>query len=201
MSSAPTIGFAFDFTNAASLLAFRPTCALADELGIDVDWLPFPTEVRMTASARGDESVGDRHARVRAAYFARDTARYAAWQGIEVNRSADGVDSSLACAGCLWANRGGVARPYVERVLFEFWAGRVEIEDRDALTAVLDDVGATGFDDFDFAGDLAAHKTEISARGVFNVPTYLADNQLFTGREHLPMIRWLLTGSEGPGPL
>ena len=37
-------------------------------------------------------------------------------------------------------------------------------------------------------------------RGIYNVPTYLVDGQQFTGRQHLPMIRWL-TGSEGRGPL
>ena len=195
------IGFAFDFTNAASLLAVRPTCALADELGFEVDWLPFPTEIHDAAPAGNGETVGERHSRVRAAYFAADIARYAKWQGIDIQRDATGVDSALACGGCLWANRAGVARRYVEHVLFEFWAGRLDIEARDVLATVLSNLGAPGFEDYDFESDLAAHKDAVAARGVFNVPTYLADSQLFTGREHLPMIRWLLTGSEGPGPL
>lgn len=30
---------------------------------------------------------------------------------------------------------------------------------------------------------------------------YVVDGQHFVGRQHLPMIRWLLCGSEGLGPL
>lgn len=194
------IAFAFDFTNAASLLAFKPTYALADELGVDVELLPFPTEVRETPPNGSDETVGARHARVRTAYVAADTARYARWQGLELNRDATGVDSTVACAGCLWAGRVGAARDYATRVLAEFWAGRLEL-DPEPLADVLDDLGAPGFLGYDHGRDLEEHKAEVASRGVYNVPTYVVDGQHFVGRQHLPMIRWLLGGSEGPGPL
>ena len=196
------IGFAFDYTDVASLLAFEPTCALADELHVQVEWLPFPGAVRTPPRpVAGDETVGQRHTRVRAGYFARDAARYAAWRGIELNRDADGVDSTLACAGGLWAARHGVARDYTRHVLTEFWAGRLDIEDAGALAAVLDRHDAPGFGRFDCAAPLAAHRAATAARGVFNVPAYLVDEEIFVGRGHLPMIRWLLNGRAGPGPL
>lgn len=196
------IGFAFDYTNVASLLAFESTCALADELGVEVEWLPFPSAVRTpTKPVGGEETVSERHARVRAEYFARDTARYAAWRGIELNRDADGVDSTLACAGGMWAARHGVARAYNRHVLTEFWAGRLDIEDPGALAAVLDRLDAPGFQRFDFAGPLAEHRTATAARGLFNVPAYLVGDEIFVGRAHLPMVRWLLNGHVGPGPL
>lgn len=196
------IGFAFDYTNVASLLAFDPTCALADELGVEIQWLPFPSGVRSPSKPLGgEESVSERHTRVRAEYFARDTARYAAWRGIELNRDADGVDSSLACAGGLWATRHGVARDYNRHVLTEFWAGRLDIEDPEALAAVLDRQDAPGFESFDFVGPLAEHRAAVAARGAFNVPAYLVEDEIFVGRAHLPMIRWILQGRDGPGPL
>ena len=145
--------------------------------------------------------MGQRHTRVRAEYFAKETARYAKWQGIELNRDADGVDSTLACAGGLWAQRHGVAGAYNHRVLTEFWAGRLDIEDRDAVTGVLDEVGAPGFERFEFHEMLTAHQASVAARGIFMLPTYLVEDQVFVGRAHLPMIRWLLTGRAGPGPL
>ena len=102
------IGFAFDYANVASLLALKPTCALADELGIAIEWLPFGTLVRdVPESVAKSESVGQRHTRVRAEYFAKEAALYARWQGIELNRASDGVDSTLACAGGLSAGRHG----------------------------------------------------------------------------------------------
>ena len=187
---------AFDFTSAASLLAFKPACALADELGVAIDWLPFGTQARATPPPKPNETVGERHLRVRAEYVARDTARYARVQGIELNRDAEGVDSALARAGCLWANRHGVGRAYVERVLLQFWAARLDIEDSRAIAAVLAELAAPTFDDHAAAraaAELAAHQTALQERGVFNVPTFLVADQHFVGRQHLPMIRSLLT--------
>ncbi len=199
MAPAP-IELVFDFTSTASLLALKPAGALADELGIAIDWLPFPTHARATPPATQNETVAERHQRVRAEYVARDTARYAQAQGIALNRDAEGVDSTLACAGCLWANRHGVGRAYVERVLLPFWAARLDIEDAEAIASVLAELGAPAFDGHD-ARELAAHTAALEERGVFNVPTFLVADQLFVGRQHLPMIRWLLTGQEGAGPL
>lgn len=187
------LAFAFDFTSTASLLAFKPTCQLADELGVDIDWLPLPTESRAQPKARPDESIGERHARVRAEYAAMDFARYAKVQGLEVKRDAAGVDSRLACAGCLQARRANVGRGYVERLLFAFWAGRLDIESPAAIASVLADLGANGLDGMDVDGELQAHRASLEARGVFNVPTYLVADQVFIGRQHLPMIRALLS--------
>lgn len=197
------IGFAFDYTSTASLLAFKPTCALADELEVPIEWLPVPGNARPAAiaSTPGDESVSERHSRVRAEYVAMDVARYARWQGIEINRDAAGVGSDLACAGGLWADRHGIARAYHERVITEFWADCLDIEDLAVLKSVLDELGAPGFDDYDFEGPLAAHKASVEDRGVHTLPAYLVEEQVFVGRAHLPMIRWMLQGRDGPGPL
>lgn len=197
------IGFAFDYISTASLLAFKPTCALADELDVSIEWLPVPGDGRLApvGANAGDESVSERHSRVRAEYVAMDVARYARWQGIEINRDAAGVDSALACAGGLWADRHGVARAYHQHVLTEFWADRLDIEYGASLKSVLDQLGAPGFDDRDCEARLSAHKAAVEDRGVHTLPTYLVEEQVFVGRAHLPMIRWRLRGRDGPGPL
>lgn len=41
---------------------------------------------------------------------------------------------------------------------------------------------------------------ELDAVGAVTAPTYLACGQVFQGRQHLPMIRWLLDGKVGPIP-
>jgi hypothetical protein len=38
-------------------------------------------------------------------------------------------------------------------------------------------------------------------RGVSGVPCYLVEDEVFLGRQHLPMIRWILGGRRGPGPI
>lgn len=186
------VGFVFDFVSIASLLAFAPTCALADEANVAVDWLPFPSPPR-PASRRGNgETVAERHRRVRNAYFANDNARYARWQGIAVRREGAGVDAALVHAACLWANRYGAGRAFLERAWPAFWANELNVESRTEVAEALAGVGAPGFDESAASGLLSEHAAYLAERGVFAAPTYLLRGDLFLGRAHLPMIRTLL---------
>jgi hypothetical protein len=36
--------------------------------------------------------------------------------------------------------------------------------------------------------------------GVYGVPTYLVEDEMWFGREHLPRVAWILGGREGPAP-
>ena len=40
----------------------------------------------------------------------------------------------------------------------------------------------------------------VFAAGIFGVPGYVVAGEYFWGREHLPMVRWLLLGRQGPAP-
>ena len=196
------IDFAFDFASSASLLALKPTLALADELGVDIAFHPFPTDApRGAPTESATESVAERHTRVRAEYHAKDFARYAKMQGLEVNRAPTAADTKLASIACLQARRQGVAKAFVERVFRDFWAGRLDIEDGAAVAEVLAEVGDGTFDAESLEAEYDAERQALAERGVHAVPAYLVADQLFIGRQHLPMIRWLLSGSEGPGPL
>ena len=196
------IEFAFDFASSASLLALKPTQTLAEELGVEIAWRPFPTDApRAVPQQSAEESVAERHARVRAEYHAKDFARYAKVQGIEVRRAATAADTTLASIACLQARRHGVEGAFVAHVFREFWAGRLNIEEREAVAEALAEVGGGVLDAEPLRAEYDAERQALAERGVYAVPTYLVAEQLFTGRQHLPMIRWLLSGEEGPGPL
>lgn len=187
------VGFVFDFASLASLLAFQPTCALADEANVAVDWLPFSSPPR--PAVRGD-TAGARHRRVRTAYFAADNARYARWQGISVRRDSAGVDAALVHAGCLWANRCDAGRAFLERTWPAFWANELDIETPEVVAEALAAVGAAGFDEAVAHGMLREHGARLAEQGVFTAPSYLLGDELFLGRAHLPLIRTLLSTHE-----
>ena len=195
------IDFVFDFTSVDCWLAFVPTCRLADELQVPVNWLPMCVPAKVVPDAKENESVPERHARVRAEYMASENARYAGRLGVPLKRTGAGVDSWLAAAATIRATEQGVGREFVERVFRGFWEGELDIESAAAVTGILDELGAAGFDLDGGARRLGELREELAERGVFGIPTYLVEGQMFMGREHLPMIRWLLTGQEGPGPL
>src|SRR5258708_32919288 len=127
-----------DIKSPQAYLAIGPTCALADEIGIAIDWLPLVVTPSKTSTApsSGDDR-GARHRRFRADYLDRDIARYAADRGLSIGGRQRRTDSTLAAIGLLWVQRQGPsrARAYVERVFERYWQEALDIEDQRSIRA------------------------------------------------------------------
>jgi 2-hydroxychromene-2-carboxylate isomerase len=187
-----------DFKSPQAYLAVAPTSAMADELGISVDWLPLvlsPGAIPPTGNDRAS-----RHRRIRADYLDRDVARYADARGREIRGFQRHSDSTLAAMGLLWAKRqsASLARAYVERVFERYGRETLNIEDERAIGALLAEIGAdtAGFESFakdEGRAELARIHSELREKGAFEVPTYLVNGEIFLGRQHLPVIRSMLS--------
>jgi 2-hydroxychromene-2-carboxylate isomerase len=186
-----------DFRSPQAYLAVAPTCALADELGIAIDWRPLAAAPsKASAAPTSGDDRGARHRRYRADYLERDVARYAADRGLAIGRLDRRKDSTLVAVGLLWAERQrpSVARAYVERVFERSGKGELDIEDESSIRALLTEIGApvSGFEAFvkgEGRDQLARIQSELRDRGVFEVPTYILNDDLFLGRQHLPLLR------------
>jgi 2-hydroxychromene-2-carboxylate isomerase len=128
-----------------------------------------------------------------------DFRRQAKKRGLTILGARKIWDSSLAGIGMLWAKRQGptALRAYHDRVFERFWKRELDIEDPAALAALLAEPGVptAAWDGF-LAGEgrreLDGIREAAEAAGVFGVPTYVLDGELFWGREHLPDLRELL---------
>jgi 2-hydroxychromene-2-carboxylate isomerase len=96
----------------------------------------------------------------------------------------------------LWAKRQGKRqfRAYHDRVFERFWRRELDIEDPEAIAAVLSEVHAdrTGFRSYLAGAGRIEHDTvreSAEAAGVFGVPSFIVEGELFWGREHLAEIR------------
>jgi 2-hydroxychromene-2-carboxylate isomerase len=93
----------------------------------------------------------------------------------------------------LWAKRQGKRqfRAYHDRVFERFWRRELDIEDPEAIAAVLSE-GRNGFDGF-LAGagrmELDTIRESAEAAGVFGAPSFIVEGELFWGCEHLADIR------------
>jgi 2-hydroxychromene-2-carboxylate isomerase len=140
--------------------------------------------------------------RVRYSYM--DCRRQARKRGLVILGTRKIWDSSLAAIGMLWAKRQGESqlRAYHDRIFERFWRRALDIEDPTAIAAVLSEVDAdtTGFRDY-LAGqgriEHDAIQKSAEAAGVFGVPSFIVDGELFWGREHLAEIREKLRPSAG----
>jgi 2-hydroxychromene-2-carboxylate isomerase len=192
-----------DFKSPQAYLAIRPTCALADELGMTIDWQPLivpPSKTQSSPPAADDR--GARHRRFRTDYLERDVYRYASDRGLVIGGLDRRTDSTLAAIGLLWTRRRGpsLARAYVERVFERYWRETLDIEDERSIRAVLTEMEApiSGFETFvkgEGCAELARIQTELRDKGVFEVPTYLLNDDTYLGRQHLPLIRSILSAS------
>jgi 2-hydroxychromene-2-carboxylate isomerase len=193
-----------DYKSPYAYLANGPIFQLAQELSVTLDWKPYVLDIpKFLGSARVDAAGNvleqDRNAhqwrRVRYSYM--DCRRQARKQGLTIRGPQKIWDSNLAAAGMLWARKSGEAvfRLYHETVFERFWRRELDIESVPAIAAVLDEAGAFGFADWADQGraEVVNIAAEAEAQGVFGVPSFIVNNELFWGREHLPDIRAMLT--------
>ncbi len=198
-----------DVKSASSYLALRPTQELARDLGISVAWRPYV----MTGSAYAvytgaagsgplPDDVAKRHAMVRARYIIADQDRYAKRQGLTLIRPSGPVDSDLFAIGLLWANKqpAPFSERYVETVFERFWSGELDVESIDDLASIIQelDEDAEGFTLYAMnagADDLEDNQRALDEINIIDTPTYLVADDIFIGRQHLPLIKWHLTQS------
>jgi len=179
---------------------------LERDLDVKIEWLPYVLDIpSYLGSARVDadgtvlEENRNAHQWRRVRYSYMDCRRQARKRGLVIRGPQKIFNSALAGAGMLYAQRAGnaVFRRYHDMVFERFWQRELDIEDVAALSIVLAEAGADGSG---FAAqasvlieDVAAISRSAEATGVFGVPSYVLDGELFWGREHLPDIRAMLS--------
>src|SRR5258707_2814481 len=157
-STAPLIVY-IDYKSPYAYLAIDPTYALAEELGIEVDWRPFTLDIpsylgSARLSTEGKVVENDRTpgqwTRVKYAYH--DVRRYASLRGVIVRGTVKVWDTSLAGIGMLWAKEQGKAilRTYTSLMYERFWKRELNVEDVEVVEQVLGEAGAqtAGFRDY-----------------------------------------------------
>ena len=166
---------------------------------------PRHPELSRVGSARLDEQGRvveenrNAHQWRRVKYSYMDCRRQARKRGLTIRGPQKIWESTLAAAGLLYAKRQGAAvlRRYSDVVFERFWKRELDIEDPAVIAAVLTEASAdTAKLGAYLAGEGPREVDRISRAaeesGVFGVPTFVVDGELFWGREHLPDIREML---------
>jgi 2-hydroxychromene-2-carboxylate isomerase len=194
-----------DYKSPYAYLAKDLTYALERDLAVHVEWLPYVLDIpaylgsaRVDAEGRVLEENRNAHQWRRVRYSYMDCRRQARKRGLVIRGPQKIWDSTLAAAGMLFAKQAGdaVFRRYHDSVFERFWKRELNIEDAAVIGSILAEAGA---DTALFARQAPALRNEVSAisraaeeRGVFGVPSFIVDGELFWGSEHLPDIRAIL---------
>jgi 2-hydroxychromene-2-carboxylate isomerase len=194
-----------DYKSPYAYLAKDLTYALARDLAVHIEWLPYVLDIpaylgsaRVDADGRVLEENRNAHQWRRVRYSYMDCRRQARKRGLVIRGPQKIWDSTLASAGMLFAKRAGdaVFRRYHDTVFERFWKRELDIEDVTLISGLLAEAGA---DAAAFARQAPALRDEVATisraaeeRGVFGVPSFIVDDELFWGSEHLPDIRAML---------
>ena len=211
-SGAPLIVYV-DIKSPYAFVAIRPTLALEGELGVQFDWRPLTLDIpSYLGSARksGGKVVESNRtpASWRAVKYAyRDARRYAERQGYILKGTEKIWNSSIANIGILWVIRRDRRKlpAYFEAVYPAFWRRELDIED---VAVVEECIRAAGVDPLGFEAWLQEEgrelhdglQAQLHPAGIYGVPTYVFESEILFGREHLPYIRWALSGRVGAAP-
>lgn len=212
-SDAPLIVYV-DVKSPYAFVAIRPILALEKELGIDFDWRPLtldiPSYLGSAEKKKGKVVASEGRSQktwnaIRYSY--RDARRYAERQGLMLKGTEKIWDSSIANIGILWVMQNARDRlgAYLEAVYPSFWRRELDIEDVVVVEACLEAAGVKsgGFAEFVSGEGRAAHdalQAQFHPSGIYGVPTFVIDGEILFGREHIPWIRWKLSGSNGDAP-
>lgn len=197
--AARTVTLYIDYKSPYAYLAKDPAWELEQEFDVRVDWLPYTLDI---PAFLGTVEGRNAHQWRRIRYSYMDARRLANRRGVTVRGPQKIFDSSIAAIGMLYAQRHDVFRKYNDLVFERFWKRALDIEDREAIRAVLSEAGASAADFFDFlaADGRRAHDRicrQAEEIGVFGVPTFVIEGEIFWGGDRLWMVREKL-GAQPP---
>jgi 2-hydroxychromene-2-carboxylate isomerase len=181
-----------DFRSPFSFLAKDEAFALEKEFAINLQWRPFHVDLEGayggTVEQRPD--IGWRKVR----YLYMDARRLANRRGLIVRGTVKIFDPTVAHAAMLYALDRGVFRAFHDRAGERFWRRDLDIENPALVEAALAEAGAdvAGFADYlchQAPARLAAIMAEAEAAGVFGVPTFVLDGELFWGTDRIWLLR------------
>lgn len=196
-----------DFKSPYAYLAINPSIKFAKRNELKINWLPCVLEIPdFLGSAKVDdqrnilESDRNPHQWRRVKYSYMDCRRYANIRDITIRGPQKIWNTQLISIALLWTknNNYELTELFIEYVFEKFWKRELDIEDYSVITSILKHIGINSnfFKEWsinDGKKELEVITEKGQEKGVFGVPSYYFDNELFWGREHLPMIEAKIT--------
>jgi 2-hydroxychromene-2-carboxylate isomerase len=198
-----------DVRNPLSFLALGPAGALARESIVDVDFLPMPdAPLKAPSKPAPGDARGILHRRSRANAIAREISTYAEAQGLVIRDYYRSRDPTPFHVAWLWVRQVDRARlfDFLEEGFRRYWAVDFDPSNAPEVARLVGQMSldADAFVEWERPQGLAEAEAlgqELLESGYTRGPCYVLEDEVFVGRQHLPMIRWIAAGRAGPGPI
>jgi 2-hydroxychromene-2-carboxylate isomerase len=196
------VDFYFAFNSRYSYLASTQVAALEKECGAEVTWRPLDFDLLMVARRWDPFSGAPTSGQYDLTYRDRDAARWAKFYGVTLRMVTweryDWLRLNLAATEAA-KESDGCAR--LAQAIFALTMGEREERDTDSVIAAA--AREAGLDprrlieaskSSDTKARLHHAITDAVALGVFGVPTFILDGEVYWGNDRLILLRWALTG-------
>jgi 2-hydroxychromene-2-carboxylate isomerase len=194
MSEDLEIKFYFACTSPFTYLAMEPAYSLERTHRVKLHFVPFGVNIRKVYG--GEVEARDERNRRKLRYLYLDARRAAAERNLVIRPPKKIYSARFAFYAGMCAEDQKLFRPYADRVFERFWKRELEVENPDALAAILDGVGA---DTAQFRGYIANEDLEAKPRlkacfaeadrdQVFGVPTLVVERELFWGYDRMDWV-------------
>ena len=161
-----------------------------EDFGVAVDWWPYTTPLE---AAFGPAQGRDERQLRKIKYTYMHVRRIAASQGLTIRGTKRIFDPTPAHVALLQARDDGIFRAFHDHVFERVFRRELDPDDPDHVGTALAELGgnvdawsrrlANG------AAELDAINRRAEARGVFGVPSFILDGELFWGTDTLPLVR------------
>lgn len=188
-----TIEFFFDFGSPYSYLANTQLPSIAARVGATIVYSPVGVLRLMELAGNRPTTLECKNKR---RHTPLDFSRWAALYGVKMGKNAYLRDMKLEplLQGVLVALEQGVAERYASAVFTGIYADALDLGNPEVFTQVLTDAGLDGKgiltarDTEARKSDLERRTEEAVARGLFGVPAFILDGQIYFGNDRLQFV-------------
>jgi len=189
------VDFYFDFSSTNSYFAAFMLPEICARIDARVNWIPTHSAALFRGTGFDVMAMTPRKAR----YLWRDHARYAELTGLPFKKpSRFPIKTSSALRAVVAAASEPAQRAISQAIMRAYWERDEDISDRDVIASIATSAGFDGSALMEIADaksardELAALTDRAIARGVFGVPAFFVDNEMFWGKDRLDFVeRWL----------
>ncbi len=181
-----------DLRSPYSYLAKDPAYDLERDFEVELRLRPFALDIMGAVKLDDPQAVARGMRRIK--YLYADARRFANRRGITLLGPRKIFDPTVVHLAWLYADKRGHGRALIDLAYPRFFKRELDYEDRLAVTTLLTDAGvdASGFEAFaegEGPAELERHRQDAEQQGVFAVPTFVVDGELFWGQDRVDFVR------------
>ncbi len=202
------------FGDLPSWLAIAPLKRLMADTGTPISWRPLLGNLGNVAGTNRNPGEEDpladykaRRAAARKRAKTRELERMCETLGLSLEQGQQQIDPGWLSLGLLWARESATPAQqlmFIELAFERTFRDEADVTSEAGVAMVLkeSDIATAGFSEFASKEKLSleAGREALLQQSILNAPAFVIDGEVFNGREHLPLIDWMLSGRHGTPP-